>query len=97
VPQEGSLLLRTEFGHLKIEPLEIAVIQRGIKFAVDVLDGQSKGYLCEVYRGHFIIPDLGPIGSNGMANPRDFMSPVAWYEDVKEEQTIINKFMGKFF
>lgn len=82
---------------MKVEPLEIAIVQRGIKFKVDLPDGKSKGYLCEVYRGHFIIPDLGPIGANGMANPRDFETPVAWYEDTKDEWTVVNKFSGKFF
>lgn len=72
VPQEGTLLLKTEFGLLRVEPLEIVVVPRGIKFAVDLLDGKAKGYLCEVYKGHFILPDLGPIGSNCLANPRDF-------------------------
>lgn len=53
--------------------------------------------MCEVYKGHFILPDMGPIGSNGMANGRDFEVPVAWYEDTTEEWTITNKFMGEFF
>ena len=56
------------------------------------LEGKSKGYLCEVYRGHFVLPDLGPLGSNGLANPRDFETPVAWYEDKDEEWTIIDKY-----
>ena len=55
-----------------VEPLEICVIQRGIKFSVDLVDGKARGYITEVYKGHFVIPDLGPIGSNGLANPRDF-------------------------
>lgn len=92
VPQEGALLLKTELGLIRVEPLEIAVVQRGIKFAVDLLDGKSKGYICEIYKGHFIIPDLGPIGANGLANPRDFLTPVAWYEDKHEQWTVINKF-----
>lgn len=92
VPQHGALLVNTEFGRMRVEPLEICVIQRGIKFSVDVLEGKSRGYITEVYKGHFVIPDLGPIGSNGMANPRDFEIPVAWYEDVQEKWAIINKF-----
>jgi homogentisate 1,2-dioxygenase len=59
---------------------------------VELLDGPSRGYICEVYKSHFVIPDLGPIGSNGMANPRDFQIPVAWYEDIDEDWTVINKF-----
>ena len=92
VPQHGALLVNTEFGRMRVEPLEICVIQRGIKFSVDLLEGKSRGYITEVYKGHFVIPDLGPIGSNGMANPRDFEIPVAWYEDVQEKWAIINKF-----
>lgn len=53
--------------------------------------------MCEVYKNHFVIPDLGPIGSNGSANPRDFEVPVAWYEDLNENWTVVNKFSGKFF
>ena len=82
---------------MRVEPLEICVIQRGIKFSVDVLEGKSRGYITEVYKGHFVIPDLGPIGSNGLANPRDFEIPVAWYEDVVENWRIVNKFQGSFF
>jgi len=92
VPQHGALLVKTEFGRMRVEPLEICVIQRGIKFSVDVLEGKSRGYITEVYKGHFVIPDLGPIGSNGLANPRDFEIPVSWYEDVQEKWNIINKF-----
>ena len=64
--------MKTELGLMRVEPLEIFLIPRGVKFGVDVLEGDSRGYICEVYKGHFVIPDLGPIGSNGMANPRDF-------------------------
>lgn len=92
VPQQGPLLVKTEFGRMRIDPLEICVVQRGIKFSVDLLEGKSRGYITEVYKGHFVIPDLGPIGSNGLANPRDFEIPVAWYEDVVEKWRIINKF-----
>lgn len=73
------------------------VVQRGIKFLVELIEGSSRGYICELYKGHFVIPDLGPIGSNGLANPRDFETPVAWYEDKTEDWTVINKFQGKFF
>lgn len=62
-----------------------------------MLEGKSKGYLTEVFKGHFVIPDLGPIGANCLANPRDFLIPSAWYEDKDEEWTVINKFQGKFF
>lgn len=96
VPQEGSLILKTEFGIMHVENQEIAVIQRGIKFSVELPDGKSKGYMCEIYKNHFVLPDLGPIGSNGLANARDFLTPVAWYEDKDEEWTVVNKFSGSF-
>lgn len=73
--------MKTELGRMRVDPLEICVIQRGVKFSVDLPDGTSRGYLVEVFKGHFVIPDLGPIGSNGLANPRDFETPIAWYED----------------
>jgi homogentisate 1,2-dioxygenase len=62
-----------------------------------LLEGKSRGYIAEVFKGHFVIPDLGPLGSNGLANPRDFEFPVAWYEDKVEKWRVVNKFMGKFF
>lgn len=97
VPQVGSLFVKTEMGLLKVAPLEIVVIQRGIKFSVDLVDGPARGYVCELYKGHFTLPDLGPIGANCCANPRDFEFPVAWYEDTTDEWNIVNKFQGKFF
>lgn len=79
VPQQGALRLTTEFGRMLVSPHEIVVVQRGIRFSVDV-DGPSRGYICEILRGHFELPSLGPIGANGLANPRDFQTPVAWYD-----------------
>jgi len=96
VPQEGAITLRTEFGFLHVPPRHIAVVQRGIKFSVDI-DGPSRGYILEVFNGHFRLPELGPIGANGLANPRDFESPVAAYEDRKCSFVVVQKFLGKFF
>jgi homogentisate 1,2-dioxygenase len=96
VPQLGALTIKTEMGIIHIEPTEIAIIQRGIKFSVDIT-GPSRGYILEVYSGHFVIPDLGPIGANGLANPRDFLTPVAAYEDLDVDHILINKFGGKLF
>src|SRR4029078_6021880 len=84
VPQSGALELRTEFGILDLSPGEIAVIPRGIKFQVQLLEGTARGYICENYGAHFVLPNLGPIGSNGLANPRDFETPVAWLADKDE-------------
>jgi homogentisate 1,2-dioxygenase len=84
VPQQGTLLVKTELGKLHVQPTEICVIPRGIVFSVHVveseLDVRKRGYVLEIYKGHFILPELGPIGSNGLANARDFQYPVAWCE-----------------
>ena len=94
VPQQGQLMLRTELGVMDAAPGEIAVIPRGIKFAVDLPDGKARGYVCENYGAAFRLPDLGPIGANGLANPRDFLTPCAAYEDTEGDFRIIAKFLG---
>ncbi|CAD7079267.1 unnamed protein product [Hermetia illucens] len=97
VPQQGILDIKTEFGRLKIAPNQICVIQQGIRFSVDV-NGPTRGYILEVYDNHFKLPDLGPIGANGLANPRDFETPTAWFEDKEvDEYKIISKFQGALF
>ncbi|KPJ15622.1 Homogentisate 1,2-dioxygenase [Papilio machaon] len=97
VPQQGNLKITTEFGIMKICPNEIAVIQLGMRFAVEV-EGPSRGYILEVFDGHFKLPDLGPIGANGLANPRDFLTPVACYQDEDVPGfKIINKYQGALF
>ena len=96
VPEQGTLDIQTEFGKLEVKPGEITVVQRGIQFSVNVA-GPSRGYALEVYTGHFEIPSLGPIGANGLANPRDFQAPVAYFDDIKGEWTVVNKFLGKLF
>lgn len=97
VPQAGRLRLRTEMGVLEIEPQEIAVVPRGIRFAVDLPDGHAAGYVAENYGALLQLPDLGPIGSNGLANPRDFLTPVAAYEDLEGDFKLINKFQGRLW
>ncbi|MEQ8837780.1 MAG: homogentisate 1,2-dioxygenase, partial [Lacipirellulaceae bacterium] len=77
VPQTGKLVIHTECGILEVEPGWIAVIPRGIAFRVDLPDGPARGYVCENYGMAFQLPELGPIGSDGLANPRDFEIPVA--------------------
>ncbi|HET9388195.1 MAG TPA: homogentisate 1,2-dioxygenase [Steroidobacteraceae bacterium] len=94
VPQLGRLLLATELGVLLIEPQQIAVIPRGLRFRVELPDGPSRGYVCENFGAPFRLPDLGPIGSNGLANPRDFQTPVAWYEERTGELELIARFQG---
>jgi homogentisate 1,2-dioxygenase len=93
VPQQGRLSIQTELGLVVIEPQQIAVIPRGVRFAVAV-DGLSRGYICENYGALFRLPDLGPIGSNGLANPRDFETPVARFEDRDDRVELIQKFQG---
>ena len=97
VPQLGRLLLRTEMGILEVAPGEIAVIQRGIKFRAELLDGEARGYVCENYGALFRLPDLGPIGANGLANPRDFQAPVAAYEDRAGKFETVAKFQGRLW
>ena len=94
VPQHGRLWLDTELGRLDVAPTEIAVIPRGVRFRVQLPDGPSRGYVCENFGAPFRLPDLGPIGSNGLANPRDFEAPVAWYEDREGRFELVAKFMG---
>ena len=96
VPQEGGLTLKTEFGILAVSPGEIAVIPRGVKFRVEV-EGAVRGYICENYGLPLRLPDLGPIGANGLANPRDFLAPVAWFEDLADPTTVIAKFGGRLW
>jgi homogentisate 1,2-dioxygenase len=94
IPQLGALLVHTELGVLRVAPREMCVIPRGIKFRVELPDGEARGYLCENYGPHFRLPDLGPIGTNGLANSRDFMAPVASYEERDGDFRVVAKFMG---
>jgi homogentisate 1,2-dioxygenase len=94
VPQQGRLRLATELGVLEVEPCEIAVIPRGLRFRAELLDAQARGYVCENFGAPFRLPDLGPIGSNGLANPRDFQTPVAWYEDREGAFELVAKLGG---
>ena len=96
VHESGNMTVTTEFGKLTLSNCETMIIPRGIKFRVDA-DEPNRGYMCEVYDGHFRLPELGPIGANGLANARDFKVPVAAYEEKEGTFTVINKFLGKFF
>src|SRR5690554_4955606 len=94
VPQQGRLKLATELGVLEVEPQEIAVIPRGVRFRVELPDGAARGYVCENYGAMMKLPDLGPIGSNGLANPRDFLAPVAAFEEDEGDFELVAKFQG---
>jgi homogentisate 1,2-dioxygenase len=93
VPQQGAVRLVTELGLIDAAPGEIVVVPRGVRFRVEV-DGPVRGYVCESYGAPFRLPDLGPIGSNGLANSRDFLTPVAAFEDVDRPTQVIQKFQG---
>ena len=97
VPQQGRLRLATEMGVLEAAPNEIAVIPRGIKFRAELPDGPSRGYVCENFGAALRLPDLGPIGSNGLANPRDFLAPVAKFEDSGGSGELVAKFGGNLW
>ena len=97
VPQQGRLRLATELGVLDIAPLEIAVIPRGTRFRVELLDGSARGYLGENFGAPLRLPELGPIGSNSLANVRDFLYPVAAYEDLEGKFELIAKFQGNLW
>ena len=94
VPQQGRLSLATELGIIELEPQEIAVIPRGVRFRVGLPDGQARGYVCENFGTAFRLPDMGPIGSNGLANARDFLTPHAAYEDSDAPCELVAKFGG---
>jgi len=97
VPQEGALTIRTEFGVIDAAPCEVVVIPRGMKFQVLLQSNRARGYVCENYGAHFQLPYRGPIGANGLANNRDFLTPSAAYEDKKTAYTLVRKFLGKLF
>ncbi|CAN7287095.1 homogentisate 1,2-dioxygenase [Phenylobacterium sp. LjRoot164] len=94
VPQEGELLLATELGRIELSPGEIALIPRGVRFRVELTGPSARGYVCENYGAPFRLPELGPIGANGLANSRDFQTPVAWFEDRDEPTEVVQKFQG---
>ena len=97
VPQLGALALVTEFGRIAVVPGEIAVVPRGVKFRVDLPDGKARGYALENFGQPLRLPDLGPIGANGLANPRDFLTPKAAYEDGDRPTEVVVKFLGRLW
>ncbi|WP_411114753.1 homogentisate 1,2-dioxygenase [Streptomyces sp. 029-5] len=97
VPEHGGLLIRTELGLLAARPGEVVLIPRGVRFRVEPLDETARGYVCENHGRPFVLPDLGPIGANGLANARDFRAPVAAYEDIERPTQVVNKFCGNLW
>ena len=96
IPQQGTLHIATEFGRMDVAPGSVGLVPRGVKFRVEV-DGDSRGYVAENHGLPFRLPELGPIGSNGLANPRDFETPVAWFEDKDEPTEVIQKSLGSLW
>jgi homogentisate 1,2-dioxygenase len=96
VPQEGMLRFCTELGVIDVAPQEIAILPRGLVYRVELPDGPARGFVCENYGATFALPSRGPIGANCMANPRDFLTPVAAFEDREALSTLTVKWCGRF-
>jgi homogentisate 1,2-dioxygenase len=97
VPQQGRLRIHTECGVLEVAPGEIALLPRGMVFRVVLLDGPSRGYICENYGQAFRLPERGPVGGEGFANQRDFLAPTAAFEDREGDFTLTAKFQGRLY
>ena len=97
VLQLGRLRFLTELGIIEAAPGEISVIPRGVKFRVELMDEQARGFICENYGQPLRLPDLGPIGTFGLANSRDFLAPVAAFEDRDGDFRVIAKYGGALF
>ena len=97
IPQQGRLELFTELGRIEVAPGQIALVPRGVRFRASLPDGSASGYVAENHGSLFRLPDLGPIGANGLANPRDFETPVAWFEDRDDRTEVVQKFMGSLW
>ncbi len=95
-PQQGGLVFETEFGRMTVEPGEIAVIPRGVKFSVALPDGPARGYVCENYGAPLALPNRGVIGANGLANARDFLTPTAAFDDRERPCRLTVKWGGRF-
>jgi len=96
VPQEGLLRFHTELGTIDLAPKEIAILPRGMVFRVEVTEGPARGFVCENYGQKFDLPSRGPIGANCLANPRDFLTPVAAFEDREVPSSVTVKWCGQF-
>jgi len=97
IPHEGKLDIQTELGRMMVAPGEICVIQAGMRWKVRLPDGAAKGYVQEIFGSHYELPELGPLGSNGLALPRDFQTPVASFDLDESTWTVIHKLTGELF
>jgi homogentisate 1,2-dioxygenase len=97
IPEQGRLALLTEMGRIDVAPGEVALVPRGVRFRAVLPDGEARGYVAENHGALFRLPELGPIGSNGLANPRDFLTPAAGYEDSDEPTELVQKYLGSLW
>ena len=97
IPQDGAIEIQTELGRIEAGPGDVALVPRGMKFRVKLLDGEARGYVAENHGLPFRLPDLGPIGANGLANARDFETPAGWYEDRDEPTEVVQKYLGSLW
>ncbi len=97
VPESGRLRIETELGILHLRPGEIGIVPRGLRHRVMLEDVAARGYVAENHGALLRLPELGPIGANGLANPRDFLTPHAWFEDREEPTEIVQKFLGELW
>lgn len=97
IPQEGRLDIQTEFGKLMVKPGEFIVVQAGMRLTVNLPDGPSRGYIQEIFGSHYELAELGPLGSNGMASPRDFETPVASFDIDSTPWEVVYKLAGNLF
>jgi len=97
LPQHGGIRVTTEVGLLEAAPGELVLIPKGMKFRVDLLSDVARGFVCENFGHPFVLPELGLIGSNGLANACDFLTPVAHFEDSDEPVELVHKYAGAFW
>jgi homogentisate 1,2-dioxygenase len=97
IPESGEILIHTELGVLELSPLFIGVIPRGMKFKVELKSPNARGYVCENFGSPFQLPELGPIGANGLANPRDFEVPVAAFETLNGDFELLARYQGSLW
>ena len=96
VPQDGEIEIFTEMGRMQVAPGHIAVVPRGMMAKYSLAGDHARGYVCENYGAKFTLPDRGPIGANCLANPRDFKTPVAAFEDSDTPHDLVIKWCGGF-
>jgi homogentisate 1,2-dioxygenase len=97
IPERGRLTLVTEMGRIEAAPGEIALVPRGVRFRALLPDGEARGYVAENHGALFRLPELGPIGANGLANPRDFLTPLAAFEDSDAPTELVQKYLGSLW